>query len=71
LLTILKFGWTTIRHHQSDPLASDSDDEKDLSRAEKEVRKDVETKCQHVNNPPLARVQGSGQIKRAAAVKPQ
>jgi len=33
-----EFGWA----NQSDPLASDSEDEKDPGRAEKEARKDAE-----------------------------
>jgi len=37
-----KFGWATVKFYQSDPLASDSEDEKDLGRAEKEARKDAE-----------------------------
>ena len=37
-----EFGWATVKYYQDDPLASDSDDEKDLSRAEKEARKDAE-----------------------------
>ena len=37
-----EFGWATVKYYQSDPLASDSEDEKDLGRAEKEARKDTE-----------------------------
>ena len=37
-----EFGWATVHYYQDDPLASDSEDEKSLNRAEKEVRKDAE-----------------------------
>ena len=37
-----KFGWATVKYYQSNPLASDLEDEKDLGRAEKEARKDAE-----------------------------
>ena len=37
-----EFGWATVKYYQSDPLASDSNDEKDLGRAEKEARRDTE-----------------------------
>ena len=37
-----EFGWATVRHYQDDPLASDSEDEKNLGRAEKEARRDAE-----------------------------
>ena len=42
-----EFGWATVKY-RDDPLASDSDDEKSLNRAEKEARKDTEraaSKC--------------------------
>jgi len=38
----LELGWATVEFYQGDPLASDSDDEKDPGRAEKEARKEVE-----------------------------
>ena len=37
-----EYGWATVKHYQDDPLASDSEDEKNLGRAEKEARKDAE-----------------------------
>ena len=37
-----EFGWATVNYYQDDPLASDSEDEKSLNRAEKEARKDAE-----------------------------
>ena len=37
-----EFGWATVNYYWDDPLASDSDDEKNLNRAEKEARKDAE-----------------------------
>ena len=37
-----EFGWATVKYYQSNPLTSDSEDEKDLGRAEKEARKDAE-----------------------------
>ena len=37
-----EFGWATVRHYEADPLASDSDDEKLLLRAEKEARRNAE-----------------------------
>ena len=36
-----EYGWATVKHYQDDPLASGSEDEKNLSRAEKEARKDA------------------------------
>ena len=39
-----EYGWVTVKHYQDDPLALNSEDEKNLGRAEKEARKD--TKCQ-------------------------
>ena len=38
----LDYGWGAVRHYQSDPLANDSDDEKQLRRADKEAKKDFE-----------------------------
>ena len=38
----LELGWATVEFYQGDPLASDSDDEKDPGRAEKEARKEAE-----------------------------
>ena len=32
-----RFGWGTVRHYQSDPLADNEDDEKQLRRSEKEA----------------------------------
>ena len=37
-----EFGLATINYYRDDPLASDSDDEKSLNRAQKEPRKDAE-----------------------------
>ena len=37
-----EFGWATINYYRDDPLAADSDDEKNLNQAEKEARKDAE-----------------------------
>ena len=37
-----EFRWATVKYYQSNQLVSGSDDEKDLSRAEKEARKDAE-----------------------------
>jgi len=37
-----EFGWATVKFYQSDPLASDSEDEKGLGRVEKEARKEAE-----------------------------
>ena len=39
-----KYGWATVKHYQDDPLASDTEDEKYLGRAEEEARRDAE--CQ-------------------------
>ena len=36
------YGWGVVRHYQSDPLANDSDDEKQIRRADKEAKKDFE-----------------------------
>ena len=32
-----RFGWGTVRHYQSDPLADNKDDKKQLHRSEKEA----------------------------------
>ena len=37
-----EFGWATVHYYQDDPLASDSEDEKNLNRVEKEARKEAE-----------------------------
>lgn len=37
-----EYGWRMVRHYQSDLLASDSEDEKELHRAEKDAKKDFE-----------------------------
>ena len=37
-----EYRWATVQHHKDDPLASDSEDEKNLGIAEKEARKDAE-----------------------------
>jgi len=37
-----EFGWATVKYYQSNPLASDSNDEKDLGRAEKDAWRDAE-----------------------------
>ena len=40
----------TIKHCQDDPLSSESEDEKNLGRVEKEAKKDAEhqvSECQH------------------------
>ena len=37
-----EFCWATVRHHEANPLALDSDNEKSLLRAEKEGRRDAE-----------------------------
>ena len=37
-----EYGWNMVRHYQNDPLASDSEDEKELHRAEKDAMKDFE-----------------------------
>ena len=39
-----KYGWAMVKHYQDDPLASDTEDEKYLGRAEEEARRDAE--CQ-------------------------
>ena len=36
------FGWGTVKHYQSDPLADGPEDEKDISWSEKDTRKEVE-----------------------------
>ena len=33
------FGWGTVKHYQSNPLANGPEDEKELSRSEKDARK--------------------------------
>ena len=33
------FGWTTVEHYDSHPLAGDSDDEKRLEKAEREAER--------------------------------
>ena len=33
------FGWSTVEHYESHPLAEDSDDEKKLEKAEKEAER--------------------------------
>ena len=35
----LEFGWATVEHYDSHPLAADSDDEKRLEKAENEAEK--------------------------------
>ena len=37
-----EFEWAIVNYYQDHPLASDSEDEKSLNQAEKEVRKDTE-----------------------------
>ena len=37
-----EFGWGAAHHYQADPLADDSDDEKELRRADKAARHDFE-----------------------------
>ena len=37
-----KFGWGAARHYQADPLADDSDNEKELRRVDKAARRDFE-----------------------------
>ena len=37
-----EFEWATVNYYWDDPLASDSEDEKSLSQAEEEARKDTE-----------------------------
>ena len=44
IVDLSEYGWVTVKHCQDDPLASDSEDEKNLGRVEKEARKDA--KCQ-------------------------
>lgn len=39
-----EYGWATVKHYQNNLLASDSKDDKNLGRVEKEARKDAE--CQ-------------------------
>ena len=39
------FGWSTVEHYESHPLAEDSDDEKKLEKAEKEAER-AANKCQ-------------------------
>ena len=34
-----EFGWATVEHYESHPLATDSDDEKRLEKAEKEAER--------------------------------
>ena len=34
-----EFGWATVEHYESHPLAADSDDEKRLEKAEKEAER--------------------------------
>ena len=34
-----EFGWATVEHYHSHPLVADSDDEKRLEKAEKEVER--------------------------------
>ena len=36
------FGWGAVQRYQADPLADDSDDEKQLRRADKEAKRDFE-----------------------------
>ena len=40
-----KFGWATVEHYESHPLAADLDDEKCLQKAEKEAER-AANKCQ-------------------------
>lgn len=37
-----EYGWSTVCHYHSDTLASDSKDEKELHRVEKDTKKDFE-----------------------------
>ena len=37
-----EYGWATVKHFQDNTLASDSEDEKNLDKVEKEARKDAE-----------------------------
>ena len=39
-----EFGWSTVRYYEADPLASDSDGEKLIKKAEKEAQREVEKK---------------------------
>ena len=39
-----EFGWATVRYYEADPLASNSDNEKRIKKAEKEAQKEVEKK---------------------------
>jgi len=51
-----EFGWAAVKYYQSDPLASDSEDEKDLGRAEKEAKKDTKRQsAKHHRNKQPAR----------------
>ena len=37
LANCLEFGWATVRYYKADPLASNTDDEKFIKKAEKEA----------------------------------
>ena len=39
-----EFGWSTVRYYETNPLASDSDDEKSIKMAEKEAQREAEKK---------------------------
>ena len=39
-----EFGWSTVKYYEADPLASNSDDEKSIKKAEKEALRVVEKK---------------------------
>ena len=40
----LEYGWSTVKYYEADPLASDSDDEKCIKKAEKEAQREIEKK---------------------------
>ena len=63
-----EYGWNTVRHYQSDPLASDSEDEKELHRAEKDAKKDFEQL--EANKRRRGGGAGSGKGRRSPAYHP-
>ena len=63
-----EYGWIMVRRYQSDPLASDSEDEKELHRAEKDAKKDF--KQLEVNKRRQGGGAGSRKGRRSPAYHP-
>lgn len=40
-----EYGWATVKYYEADPLASNSEDEKCIKKAEKEAQKDADKRA--------------------------